>query len=116
MIEGKPATGGRLTLTPVGGGPRAFSAIDNDGRFLLRSSNGATGAFPGSYRVFFQQPLDSATKTSVMRELRGEVSADELTVIYRGPRGNALVIPESGDESLTIDIRTKQGWSRHVTE
>jgi hypothetical protein len=116
MIEGKPATSGRLTLTPLGGGPRAFSAVDNDGAFVLRSSNGATGAFPGSYRVFFQQPLDAATKSSVMRELRGEVSADELTVTYRGSRENAFVIPESGDENLTIDIRTGRGWTRHVTE
>lgn len=115
-IEGKPASGGRLSLTPVGGGARAFSNVDDTGAFALRSSDGAIGAYPGSYRVFFQQPLDAQTRKNVARELSGELAADEFMISYRGPRDKPLVVPESGDENLHVDIRVNQRWTRHATE
>jgi hypothetical protein len=116
QIDGKPAAHGRLSLMPIGGGPRAFSNVDETGAFELRSSTGDSGAFPGSYRVVYQMPVDEPTRRSLQRELAGELAADELSVIYRGPRENPLVIPESGDEDLAVDIRLNQGWTRNVVE
>ena len=116
MIEGKPATGGRLSLTPVGGGSRAFAAVAEDGAFVLRSTEDPAGIPPGSYRVFFRQPLDAQMRQVIARDLAGEIAPDELMVGYRGPRDEPLVVPEGGDEKLLIDIRRQQGWVRRVLE
>ena len=116
MVEGQPVSSGRLSLTPLGGGPRAFSAVAEDGAFSLRATGEARGAVPGSYRVFFQQPLDAQTRTRIARKVAGQLAPDELTVSYRSPRDKSLVIPESGDESLVIDIRQDEGWTRSLNE
>ena len=116
LVDGQPATGGRLSLNPVTKGPRAFSMVTDEGEFALRASGGAKGAFPGQYRVFFQQPLDAATRSRLARELAGQLSVDELTLSYRSPRDKTVEIPETGTQDLVIDIRPEQGWTRTLND
>jgi hypothetical protein len=116
LIEGKPASGGRLMLTPIGGGPHAFSLVTDEGAFALRTGGDAPGAFPGSYRVSFHQPLDPQTRKRYARELAGQLAVDDFTLSYECPRDKPLVIPDSGDENLVIEISQDQGWTRSLNE
>ncbi|MEX2092082.1 MAG: hypothetical protein WD971_05365 [Pirellulales bacterium] len=115
-IEGQRASGGRLMLTRIGGGPQAFSLVTEEGEFALRASGDARGAFPGSYRVSFHHPLDPKSRGQFARELKGELAVDELTESFRGPRDTPFVIPEEGDENLAIDVRQSAGWTRSLNE
>jgi hypothetical protein len=116
MIEGEPASGGRIMLSPVGRGPKAFSAVTEEGEFALRTGSKALGAFPGSYRVTLFQPLDDAARQRLGGQLAGQLSADEFTVVYRGPRDRLLEISEAGNEDLVIDIRKSEGWAHSLSE
>ncbi|MGD9635459.1 MAG: hypothetical protein AB7G28_00505 [Pirellulales bacterium] len=116
LVEGQPSKGGRLTLSPVGGGPRAFSLVTDDGQFALRSRSDSLGAKPGTYLVSYDRPIDPATRESLKRELRGQLSPDDFTEVFTGPRDKPLVIPEQGSDELTIDIRHSAGWTRDMSD
>jgi hypothetical protein len=116
LLEGEAVSGGRLLLTPIGGGPQAFSLVTEGGAFALRATGDSLGAFPGSYRVSFHQPLDAKARAQIGRELAGQLAADELSVSFRGPRDQPLVIPDAGDENLVIDISVGKGWTRSLNE
>jgi hypothetical protein len=115
-IEGERATGGRLMLTPIGGGKPAFSLVAEDGAFALRTGGDTLGAYPGTYRVLLIGPLEGALRERVARELAGELRTEELSVSYRGPSNAPLVIPEEGDEAIMVDIRQSGGWIRSLNE
>ena len=54
LADGKPLTGGMITLEPLpegGSTNQAMGEIKGDGSFDLRSSPTAAGAMPGKYRV-----------------------------------------------------------------
>jgi hypothetical protein len=111
LIEGENASGGRVLLTPIGGGTAAFSLVGERGEFALRSGSERLGAQPGNYRILFQRPLSPETRAQLARELAGQIRPEELTETFRAPGGTVLTIPESGDDNLTIDIRQDQGWT-----
>jgi len=115
-VEGKPASGGRLTLDPVEGGPQAFSLVAEDGAFALRVAGKNRGARPGSYYVSFEQPLDETARSQFARQLAGQLDANELSLSYLGPRDKPLVIPETGDENLNVEIRKEEGWMRSLSD
>jgi hypothetical protein len=115
-IEGQPAAGGRLTLSPIGGGSRAFCLVTEEGEFALRARSDASGAVPGSYRITFRQPLDADSRARLASELAGQFAVDNMTVMYFGPSDQPLVIPEAGSQDLAIDIRQEHGWTRSVSE
>jgi len=115
LIEGAPASGGRLMLMPVAGGMRAFSLVDENGAFALRMGD-TLGAIPGEYRLALDQPLDAKSRAEFAKELAGQLSVDDMTVIYRGPRDKALVIPATGDTNLVIDVRKNEGWTHAISD
>jgi hypothetical protein len=116
LVDGQPVSGGRLSLNPVVKGPRAFSLVTTEGEFALRATGGAKGAFPGHYHVFFQQPPNEATRARLARELAGQISIDELTLSYRSPNGETILIPDTGADDLVIDIRSDRGWTRNLND
>jgi hypothetical protein len=116
LIDGAPAPVGRLTLNPVGAGIRAYALVEDDGAFVLQSNDGAQGANPGQYHVVFQHRLDERTRSLVGGQVGGELTADEITVIYRSPKDKPYAIPESNTEELVIDVRRQQGWERLFSE
>lgn len=112
-IEGEAATGGRLSIVPVGKGVRGESLVAEDGSFAFRSQ-GAPGALPGSYHVVYTRSLGADGRT--FRAGINQASTDEQSVIYQSPPDRPLVIPEDGAEQLTVDIRKVLGWTRDVSE
>jgi hypothetical protein len=116
FVDGQPVSGGRLSLNPKGKGARAYSLVDEQGAFALRATGGAKGAFPGQYRAFFQQPLDDRTRAQMARELAGQITVSELTLSYRSPKSELIVIPETGADDLVIDIRPDRGWTRNLND
>lgn len=116
LVEGQPTKGGRLTLSPVGGGPRALSLVTDDGQFALRTRGDSLGAKPGDYLVSYARPVDPATRQSMARELRGQLSVDDFTEVFTGPRDKPLLIPPTGAEDIVINIRRSEGWSRNVSD
>lgn len=116
LIEGEPAGAGRLSLAPIGGGKRCFSAIGAGGEFDLRGVE-TSGAMPGQYTISFRGPLDGELKSKLERGLKGKgLSIDELSVSYRPPQAATVTIPETGSESLEINIRSEDGWRLVVNE
>jgi hypothetical protein len=116
LIDGAPVVGGRLLLTPVAGGPRAFSLVTPEGEFALRTAGESEGAFPGSYRMTLYQPLGEKLKAQLTRELAGELAATDMTAVYRGPREQLLVIPADGSDQLEIDVRASAGWKCSISD
>lgn len=116
LVEGLPTKGGRLTLSPVGGGPRAFSLVTDEGQFALRMRSDSLGAMPGNYLVSYNRPVDAATRQILARELRNQLAVDDFTETFDGPRDKPLVVPEQGSEELTVDIRHSQGWTRDISD
>lgn len=116
IVDGNPAARGRLTLSPVGGGERAFAMVADDGTFSLMTSEGAEGAIPGAYRANFQQVLDAKTRSILANQLSDEISAGEINVLYENKNGDPVMIPESGTDNLEIDIRENLGWKRFFSE
>lgn len=116
VVESRPAIQGQLFLTPVGGGPGGFGEVGTDGRFALRSAGGRSGIPPGSYRVLFQHKPDPKTRRQMERRGNGLVRIDEMTLTYRGPAADPVVIPESGNRQLLLDIRRDRGWELIVDD
>lgn len=116
LVEGEPASGGRLSLSPTGDGPRAHSIVGDDGSFVLQTSQGTAGAFPGDYRVTFQHQLDQRARKLVANRVRGELDVDEINVIYRSARDKPFAIPDAGSDELILDIRQDLGWERFFSE
>lgn len=115
-VGGSPVSGGRLSVTPVGGGPRFFSGVGQDGTFILRNAE-MNGALPGTYRISFRQPIDGKMKAKIAPSLKAVgASVDEYTLSYEAPANLTLTIPESGSESLEIAIDMKAGWRRTFIE
>ena len=73
-------------------------------------------ARPGSYYVSFEQPLDETARSQFARQLAGQLDANELSLSYLGPRDKPLVIPETGDENLNVEIRKEVGWMRSLSD
>src|SRR5688572_21315179 len=92
--EGKPATGGLVTFTPVdaptetgrpGGQPGRISqgTVGEDGTFALTYTNGApgSGAVTGPHRVSFQMP--PTTRPTIDAETRAGSSPEALIEIQK---------------------------------
>jgi len=108
-IEGKPASGGRLSLTPVGGGPRAFSLIDKDGAFALRSGDDSLGAVPGSYYVFLDQPLDEQTRRQYARELAGQLDVNQFSFTFECPRDKPRGVGDREADAVDVALARHAG-------
>ncbi|MEM9659781.1 MAG: hypothetical protein AAF961_15575, partial [Planctomycetota bacterium] len=84
LVEGEPASSGRISLTPTGDshadkGKRkaAVALIAPDGAFVLRTGGESVGAAPGAYRALFVHEFDPPNKD---RGAGNQVAADELKV------------------------------------
>jgi hypothetical protein len=118
LLEGKPVDSGQLFLSPQGDGPKAVSLVAEDGAFVLKvpERKGKPGAFPGTYRVLFRTQADDDLRKRLEREMAGQISANEVTVSYMSPPDQPVVISESGDEQMQIDIRAADGWGRLLSD
>lgn len=115
LLEGAPAAGGRLTLTPVSGGERAFGMIDSAGRFDLRARD-SSGVTPGSYRVSFRGKLDDKLRARLQQRSINIPNAGELTMVYESPQQATFDVPPEGAEDLQISISKSEGWQVFVSE
>jgi len=113
-IEGEPATGGQLTLVPLGDGTRAQSGITEKGEFSFRSSE-LSGVMPGEYRVAMIQKIENSKLKSVAASGRLG-NPNDLQVIYTGPKDRPLTIPKTGSENLQININQADGWTWQMSE
>jgi hypothetical protein len=111
-VAGQPATGGRITLTPVSAGERSQSLIAEDGAFLLRTK-GVVGAKPGAYQVIYTR---LASEEKGAKDRIGDMAAQEITVMYRSPAAQPLAIPENDVSDLEIDVNIHSGWTRTVSD
>jgi len=110
LLAGKPVSGGRVTLLPIGDGKRAQSLVTESGDFAFRTE-GNLGVVPGTYRIMYvsafrpERPLGA-----------NQVSAEELSVIYQSPANEPIEIAPEQTEGLLIDIQQESRWTRSVSE
>lgn len=115
-LEGEPLVNGRIILSPLEKGPKAYGVLA-DGKFQLRCDESKEGAMPGSYRalVTYQPELSDLQKSKLGRMASG-LDAAELTISHSSPKKVPIVIPEEGTDSLAIDIRDKDGWRKIISD
>lgn len=115
LVDGQPANGGQLFLTPVAGGSRAAAMVSPEGTFALRME-GEAGVLPGDYHVSYRHAMDKSTQERLAKQLAGRLTSSEMTVSYTSPRDAPLTVPASGSETLKIEIRPSLGWSRNLSD
>ena len=116
LIEGEPATNGKLMLNPVGEGAKAFSMVDDTGAFKLRTIGGGEGVLPGEYTVFFQRTLSEEQQKPSDSRAATMARLDEVTLNYRAPKDKTVNIQPDQKDELIIDIREQDGWKISVSD
>ena len=114
QINGQPADGGELLLSPMVKGPRAFSYVDGDGQFVLQS-DGQIGATPGVYKVLYRREVDEAEREKLPARLRSKITSSAITISYSSPSEFELKVTEEGADDLVIDI-DQSTWITRLTD
>ena len=117
-VDGEPINNGRIMLNPVdGNGKKAFGIVMEDSTFQLRSVDSKRGVFPGSFRVTvtLKPEISESQRKKLQRQAAG-LAIEELTASYTSPEDYALEIGEGGNSDLQIEILTKEGWSKRISD
>lgn len=107
-LDGAPLPGARVTFYPNGSkgniepGPMSVATTDDQGRFTLRTVDGATGAVVGDHLVTIstrQTKPDPKNSDQVI-----ETHPERVPDSHRKPPGTRVKIPAEGNKELVIRI------------